>query len=90
MKFPKINGLLNRYRKDLKDELPNRSTNMQTCNTCKHLDKNNVCTKLNDLIYPDYRVLDDSGFYVNGYDIERPNEFGCNKHTLIKSHRGVT
>ena len=55
------------------------TTESCTCSNCKHLNSKNVCYKIGDYIYPDYTVLDDSGFYIEGYDIENPIAFCCNK-----------
>jgi|SaaInl8_200m_RNA_FD_contig_111_242350_length_7248_multi_3_in_0_out_0_4 hypothetical protein len=51
----------------------------RACTNCEHLKSGNMCYKLEDEIYPDYKVLDNSGFYIEGYDIEKPSEFNCKK-----------
>lgn len=51
----------------------------RTCSTCKHLTGKDECYIIDNHIYPDYDVLDDSGFQIQCYNIEKPTEFGCNK-----------
>ena len=51
--------------------------NSRTCENCKYFQKGWFCEKINAEIYPDYEIWDNSGFHVNGYDVEK--DFGCNR-----------
>ena len=51
------------------------------CDTCRYLEKGNECKELRKQLYINYECLDNSDFYIVGFDVEFPKSFGCTLHT---------
>lgn len=51
--------------------------NSHICSNCKHLKVGSTCEALKEHIYPEYYVADNTDFYLESYDIESTNTFGC-------------
>ena len=52
------------------------------CDTCRYLEKGNECKELMKQLYINYECLDNSDFYITGFDIEFPKTFGCTLHSI--------
>jgi hypothetical protein len=58
----------------------------KNCEGCKWFTlKGRTCSQIEDSIYPNYHILDDSGFYINNYEIEDKN-FYCSRYEPKDSH----
>ena len=84
----KFIGEMHRYRVPsysylYADELEARIAELEApknCEGCKWFTlKGRTCSQLEDAIFPNYYVHDDSGFYIENYEIEDKN-FYCSRY----------